>query len=116
MTFIESAKVKSDQGDDVYSLNFLKNNYEVHELDEGYLVLEWHDPNSKSWLKFAALDFYCSNGSDINLSLVFYGEGPSGDLRECRHTYWGEDGYLFYPNKKVISSALTALSEFFDLN
>lgn len=49
--------------------------------------------------------------------LLFHGSGPSGSLRECRHTYWGEvdnAGYIHYPNFATIESALRELRRWFD--
>lgn len=46
---------------------------------------------------------------------VFHGYGFSGPLRELRHTWWGEDGYLPSPPGEVITRALAALGEWFDL-
>ncbi len=48
---------------------------------------------------------------------VFHGVGPSGALRELRHTFWGEGdngGYIFYPNAKLIADAFVKLSKWFD--
>lgn len=50
------------------------------------------------------------------MSVVFYGEGPSGALRELRHTYWGDEhGYIFYVHADIVIAALNALREWFDL-
>jgi len=49
------------------------------------------------------------------LSPVFRGEGPSEGLRELRHSYWGGDGYLFYPPAGIIIAAFRALEEWFDV-
>lgn len=58
---------------------------------------------------------------------VFRGWGPSGPglipaggdptwrgLRELRHTYWGENGYLHYPPGALISDAFAKLERWFD--
>lgn len=48
---------------------------------------------------------------------VFHGGGPSGSLRELRHTYWGEpnnSGYIFYPNGALICAAFQHLKRWFD--
>lgn len=54
---------------------------------------------------------------------VFHGRGYSGSLRELRHTYWGDtdhatggDGYIHLPNGRLITNALAALREWFDLD
>ena len=75
-------------------------------------------------VSFVVFDFHSgpSTASDgkvvdgIKLALVFHGNGPSGNLRELRHTWWGEDGagYLFSPNSKLIAAAFGALREWFD--
>lgn len=47
---------------------------------------------------------------------LFHGEGPSGTLRELRHTHWGHagDGYLHEPNGALITAAFEALKRWFD--
>lgn len=47
---------------------------------------------------------------------LFHGEGPSGTLRELRHTHWGhaDDGYLHEPNGALIAAAFEALKPWFD--
>lgn len=102
----------------VYPLDKAKAKYEVREIcKDGWLVLNWDE--QKLWLKFAVLGWCTSDsdGSNVLAEQVFYGEGPSGNLRECRHTWWGENGggYLFYPKAKVIKAGLDALAEFYDL-
>jgi hypothetical protein len=50
-------------------------------------------------------------------SSLFSGCGPSGALRELRHTYWGESdnsGYIHMPNAKLIAAAFAALKRWFD--
>lgn len=49
--------------------------------------------------------------------LVMYGEGPTGALRELRHSYWGDldaPGYLHYPSAKLVCAAFEALKGWFD--
>lgn len=101
----------------VYSLDKALSRYEVRRIGEGYLVLN-RDADGL-WVKFAVLQFCCSDchGGNVRLTCVFHGEGPSGNLRECRHTWWGDDGdegYLFYPNGPIITKAFKELAEFFD--
>jgi hypothetical protein len=50
---------------------------------------------------------------------VFHGSGPSGSLRELRHTYWGEtdnSGYIFYAPGKLIADAFKQLERWFDVD
>jgi hypothetical protein len=47
---------------------------------------------------------------------VFRGCGPSGSLRELRHTWWGENGYIYYVNGELITDAFAKLRQWFDLD
>lgn len=101
----------------VYSLDVLRKKFEVKELrHDGWLVLNWD--KERFILEFAVLEFHSSeaDGADTRASLIFHGVGPTDALRECRHTWWGDEGtgYVFYPNGPVILAAFQALSEFYD--
>lgn len=113
--WIPSSKEESINGDtDVYSFDYIKDNFKYKELiRNGLLVLKQKEDY---WLDFAVLEFHCSNSDDTSkmYSMIFYGSGTLGALRECRHTYWGEEGYLFYPDGKLITAAFLELSEYFD--
>lgn len=52
----------------------------------------------------------------VYYSLVFQGYGVSGGMRELRHTTWGYegDGYLAYPDSRLIADAFVKLREWFD--
>ncbi len=99
--------------DPLYSLDDIKKTYEVIELKgNGYLVLNKND----IFLNFAVMSFVSSNldDSDTKVAIVFHGSGPSDNLRECRHTWWGKDGYIFYPNGPMIMDAFKHLAKYFD--
>ncbi len=97
----------------LYPLKEAETQYDVVKLTgKGWLVLK---RETDLWLKFAVLEFHSSDEKDqVTTTCLFHGEGTLGSLRECRHTYWGESGYLFYPNGPLITAALQQLSEFFD--
>jgi hypothetical protein len=110
-----------------YSLLKLKKKFLVKELDieSGWLIYTGPKPDEGDyeiygwWMEFAVMRFHCQTHGDpdIEVSCVFHGEGPAnGSLRECRHTWWGEEGYIFYPKRVLIVKALEALSEFYDLD
>lgn len=75
------------------------------------------DPDSNH-IEVALFEFAQSHsdGSDPMYARVMHGYGYGEGLRELRHTYWGEDGYIFYPSRKLITEALEALREWFDLD
>lgn len=102
--------------DPYYPLISIEEKFEVVNLcKDGWLILNKKDD---LWLDFAVMDFGFSDvdNKNIHLSCICHGGGPIGNLRECRHTWWGQegDGYLFYPNGKVITAAFKVLSEFYD--
>jgi len=103
--------------DFVYSLDYLKKTFEVVEIikDRGWIVFKWDAEDGKDgWIKWAVMDWYGSWNNKQFVNVEFQGEGPSGSLRECRHTYWGEDGYIFYPNGPLITAAFQELSKYYD--
>lgn len=107
----------TENGDVVYPLDKARAKYVVREIvPDCWLVLDHLPTDDNIWLHFAVLDFNRSDGDGKNVlaDCIFHGEGPVGNLRECRHTYWGENGYVFYPNGKRIAAAFKALAEFYD--
>ncbi len=46
----------------------------------------------------------------------FMCEGENISLRECRHTYWGENGYIYYLDKRQMLAILGWLGRYFDLD
>lgn len=101
----------------IYPLDKFKESFEVIELkkDNAWLILKKED----FWFHFACVQFFMSDGDDTNVmvSVIFHGDGPSDVLRECRHTYWGDpsnSGYIFYPDGRIISAAFKELSKYFD--
>jgi hypothetical protein len=107
-----------DERDILYSIDKIKTKFKVQQLQvnvRGWIVLNIKE----SWVEFAVFNFAESeiNGENIYVEfgeLIFHGEGISGCLRECRHTYWGENGYIFYLPGDLITAAFQVLSEYFD--
>lgn len=92
--------------------------HRVDDLGFGYLAVNIVDGLHVSFVVFR---FHCGpatkNGVEVageKVQMVFRGSGPSGSLRELRHTHWGEDGYIFYPDAKLIAAAFDRLAEWFD--
>lgn len=113
MDWLEKEIELSNTKDPLFSLDKVKEKYTIKSINNNcWLVLNFIEEH---WLKFAILEFYSSkvDETDIKTIVLFHGEGSTG-LRECRHTWWGKEGYIFYPNGKNIAESLMALSEFFD--
>ncbi len=71
---------------------------------------------NNAWLKWECYEFSEGNSSDTLVDLFAKGEGPTGALRELRHTYFGEDGYAFYLNATHMRALLTELEKYYDLS
>lgn len=88
--------------------------YELHS--NCYLAIVRED----ILVRAALFQFCSSNCDDTNckVELIFECAGPSSNLRECRHSYWGPDrkGYLYYLPAKAIVQAINILSEYFDFD
>ena len=98
-----------------YSLTEIRSKCEVINLgDNGYLALLPDSDDESFKLTFGVFTFNNSDGKDEYVTVQFHGYGFTLVLRECRHTYWGEAGYLFYPDGKVISLAFKELAKYFD--
>lgn len=80
----------------------------------GLLVLNWNEDGLN--LQFAVLRFYQSDlyGKNVLYQCLFHGCGPVGNLRECRHTYWGDGGYIFYLSGELIMDSFKKLSRYYD--
>lgn len=115
---VESIKSPLDNNDNLFPLDEFVKGCEVIKLDcnrDGYLAMK----RSEYWMDFAILSFSCSevDGSNTMLHSIFHGSGTGGTadaLRECRHTYWGEGGYIFYVDGELITAAFKELSKYFD--
>lgn len=63
-----------------------------------------------------ALLTWRSGGAGVPLSyeVLARGNGTGGSLREARHTYFGEDGYVFYVDAAALAWAFELLGRWFD--
>lgn len=76
-----------------------------------YVISETKD----DWMEFVFLEETESQDGAIYGEVLISGCGYTGSLRECRHTWWGRDGYIFYPSPRAIRTALDWLETVFDM-
>jgi len=83
-------------------------------------LLAVHQRDHDAVLHFAVYAFETGEATDDGKEIttewrvIFSGHGML-DMRELRHTWWGTvDGYIFYPQAKVITDAFVKLQEWFD--
>ena len=94
----------------IYSLRKIELlGYEVVKLRGGYLIVDV----GEIIIQFCLLEHICEgdDDDDLGLEIVFYGSGVGGSLMECRHTFWGEGGYVFYINLRLVKDAMTHLMQ-----
>lgn len=80
-----------------------------------WLALYSEEKLGDGWMEFALFGLSFGDVGEEVVTPVFHGMGPSGALREMRHTYWGDEGYLFYAPGKTIAEAFQVLGKYFDL-
>lgn len=92
--------------------------YEIVWVEHEHLfVAHTKVADAYTWLEFGVFKFCVQEHVLIELAefeLLFAGEGPVG-LRELRHSYWGKDGYIFYPSSNDIAKAFRVLERWFDV-
>lgn len=108
-----------NEGETVYpEPNIRATAHRTIELPGGLLAVQVIEELHVSFVVFSAVRGPSTrDGVEVEPAMyqvTFCGEGPSGNLRELRHTYWGKDGYIFYVNAELITSAFAALREWFD--
>lgn len=108
----------NDTGDLIYSLDAVRNGATaVHSCDKNSWLAIWEDPDKESILvEYALFEFHMSesDGSSIMVDCTFHGYGLAGSLREMRHTYFPNDGYVFYLPMARMRKAFDILERYFD--
>ena len=107
-----------ENGDKTFSLDELREVSDIIPLtDNCWLCIHKMD---ELQVEFLLCQFSSSNIDDTNVrvSTIFEGCGPSGNLRELRHIHWGPDGggYTFYLPGNAVIEALEKLKTYFDFD
>lgn len=109
---------KDLNGDKLYLLDKLKEISEVTTVTNNCWLCIQKPDDLTIW--FLLVQFVMSDidGSNTKVSIIFEGSGPSGNLREPRHIWWGPDGngYTFYLPAGAVIKALGRLKEYFDFD
>jgi hypothetical protein len=72
--------------------------------------------NNEGYDELQFMTFRSSSDNELNLDPMFIIHGYSGNLREGRHTYFPDNGYVFYMNSKLMKEALTYCENYFDMD
>lgn len=114
---------KNSCDEPIFILGKIKEKFTVEELiSESLWVAHDYAKNEKGycWMNFGFFEFKSiemgKNYNHAECDMLMYGSGPVGALKECRHTYWGDNGYIFYPNKQNIIKALEWLEKFYEMD
>ena len=98
-----------------YYLQEIKKYYKIEELLEDRLwVASTMEMEIHQTLIF--LKFNYSDDDGINVTTLFSIEGPIGNLKEGRHTYFPENGYIFYMNYEEMCISLNHCKKYFEMD
>lgn len=99
--------------DPIYDFRYMKKHFTEIDLDtkDNTNLFVLVEDLKVSW---ALVRFHSSWDEEEWCSLIWSGCGLAGYLRECRHSYFGEEGYLFYAPLDAIANTATYLRKYFD--
>lgn len=86
----------------------------VEYLTEDFIVA--YEKTHEVWMDFLFLEMNHYSDGEAFYSELCRVSGPSEGLRECRHTFFADDGYLFYMNGKNIIAMIEFLDKFYDMD
>ncbi len=102
--------------DTVYSLTDIKEVAEnVDTLIPMKLIVS-RDGEEDGWLDFVFFEWVYSVDEDEYYEELCRVSGPSGFLSECRHTYFANNGYIFYMNRQVMITMIDYLTLYYDMD
>lgn len=96
-----------------YYLSDLMKVGQLQQLGEHLWAIVVSSP--EDWKEWAIFEWQCSDENLVETTMLVSGCGPTGYLKECRHTYWGENGYIFYPNAEHLKLALNWLETMYEM-
>lgn len=112
---IDKFITKNDNDEDAYLLDELKKSFEFKEFGRNLVIFH----NEDDWISFAFFKWQqaeCTDVKDVYINaqgeLYWYGCGPSGNLRELRHSFFSE--YIFYLDTNFLIECSNWLKQYFD--
>lgn len=116
MTWVSCGKSITGDGATVYRVS---EQSATHRIDLGHdaWLLVREDGIHVEFAVFLLHTGGASDGTPDHHTRLLYGSGPSANLRECRHIWWGEpgdSGYTFYLNFEIVEAALRELRRWFN--
>lgn len=99
--------------EDVYDLIEINEVYtDVCTINQGFLAAH----NDGLVINYALFRFAESDadGSNVKVELIYSGQGISGGLREMRHTYFANEGYIYYLPMDMLIESFQILKKYFD--
>jgi hypothetical protein len=124
MTWVRNRRSRINKDDVEYCIEDQTFDERI-DLPNGVLLVRLPEEGGIT-VEFAVLGWSGGPSTDVRTNevvapstyeMVFHGSGPSGGLRELRHTWWGapdDGGYLFYPDFTLLEAAFKALRKWFD--
>lgn len=100
----------SPLGQPTYLLNPQPGDQVIDLPDDAKLIIR----TESSWVTFACFTFSTQEGTTTYYDMLLHGEGTAPPLKECRHTYVGEQGYVFYMPLDVMAAAIAELQKVFE--
>ena len=92
---------------------YLKSEYDTIALNERIYVVK-ADKDGIIDLHFLRVDSW--DDEETYVSSIFKIHGVGGSLREGRHTYFPDDGYVFYMDYEEMLTCLNYCKKHFDMN
>lgn len=92
---------------------FRRGDHRLRVLVEDHFHVSWA---LLEWAGGPSVDVHGKEVEPAHYQVVAHGYGPSGSLREPRHTYFGDEGYVFYVQPALLAWGFEQLKRWFDFD
>lgn len=114
---IDCSEVISLKEDSLYRLDRLQKHHKMETILEESLYVAAND--NGDWVECTFFEWTSESDDGVYLTPLFSSSGPGGvdcPLRECRHTYFADKGYVFYMNRERMIAALDYCTKYWDMD